>query len=75
MNSRDSASEKTFSCDICKKRPNRDYMDDINRIMREKNDMIRELEDIVSNYQQQMDLMRIELLKRPRLPKVRDNVV
>ena len=50
-------------------------MDDINRIMREKNDMIRELEDIVSNYQQQMDLMRIELLKRPRLPKVRDNVV
>ena len=50
-------------------------MVDTNRIMREKNNLISELEDIVSNYQQQIDLMRIELLKRPRLPKVRDNVV
>ena len=75
MNNDASLSEKTFICDVCEKRSSRDYMDDINRIMREKNDMIRELEDIVSNYQQQMDLMRIELLKRPRLPKVRDNVV
>ena len=55
--------------------PSRDYMIDTNRIMREKNNLISELEDIVSNYQQQIDLMRIELLKRPRLPKVRDNVV
>ena len=55
--------------------PTRDYMDTTNRIMREKNKLIGELEDIISNYQQQIELMRIELLIRPRLPKPRDDVV
>ena len=55
--------------------PTRDYMDTTNRIMREKNKLIGELEDIISNYQRQIDLMRIELLNRPRLPKPRDDVV
>ena len=79
MNSKHADSSKVFSCEECQKsfsrRPSRDYMVDTNRIMREKNNLISELKDIVSNYQQQIDLMRIELLKRPRLPKVRDNVV
>ena len=55
--------------------PTRDYMDTTNRIMREKNKLIGELEDIISNYQRQIELMRIELLIRPRLPKPRDDVV
>ena len=55
--------------------PSRDYMIATNRLVREKNNLISELEDMISNYQQQIDLMRIELLKRPRLPKPRDDVV
>ena len=55
--------------------PTRDYMDDTNRLMREKNKLISELEDMISNYQRQIDLMRIELLNRPRLPKPRGDVV
>ena len=77
MNSKHADSSKVFSWEECQcaQRPSRDYMVDTNRIMREKNNLISELEDIVSNYQQQIDLIRIELLKRPLLPTIRDYVV